>query len=169
MFLQSHGRRLIGWDEIIEGGLAENAVVMSWQGEQGGIEAAKAGHDVVMAPYQVTYFDYYQSADRSSEPLAFPGEYTPLSRVYNYDPIPSSLPLEHTHHVLGSQGQLWSEYMPTTNQVEYMAFPRMTALAEVLWSYPHSRDFSGFVDRLKTHSARLEHMKINFRPLTILE
>ncbi len=112
VFLNEHGRTLIGWDEILEGGLAPNAVVMSWRGEEGGIDAAKAGHDVVMAPNQFTYFDHYIAEDRATEPLAI-GGFLPLEKVYGYEPIPPQLSAEESKHVLGAQGQLWTEYMKT--------------------------------------------------------
>ena len=122
-FLTAHGRRLIGWDEILEGGLAPGATVMSWRGEAGGIAAAHAKHDVVMAPNTWTYFDYYQSEDRDAEPLAI-GGYIPLEKAYGYDPIPEALSPDEAKHILGTQAQLWTEYMPNPKQVEYMAYPR---------------------------------------------
>ena len=125
-FLTAHGRRLIGWDEILEGGLASNATVMSWRGEEGGIAAARAGHDVVMSPHQYTYLDYYQSWKVRSEPLAI-GGLLPLKKVYNYEPIPHALSAEEAKHVLGAQGQVWTEYIPTPKAAEYMIFPRACA------------------------------------------
>jgi len=163
-FLTAHGRRLVGWDEILEGGLPMNAVVTSWRGEAGGIEAARTGHDVIMAPYSYTYFDYYQSEDRPSEPQAFP-DYLPLSSVYHYEPIPRNLQPEYAKHILGAQGQLWTEYMPTPEQVEYMAFPRAVALAEVLWTTRDRPDFEEFLSRLKIHQSRLDILKVNYRPI----
>lgn len=162
-FLTSKGRRLIGWDEIIEGGLAKNATVMSWRGEHGGIEAAVAGHDVVMAPTTYTYLDHYQSRDRSTEPLA-QGGYMPLDVVYGYDPIPAEMPAAAAHHVLGAQGQLWSEYLPTPERVEYMAFPRACALAEAVWSTPE-RDYDEFLSRLRVHLTRLDAKDVKYRIL----
>ncbi len=131
-FLTQHGRRLIGWDEILEGGLAPGATVMSWRGEQGGIAAANAGHDVVMAPTAYTYLDYYQGPPKS-EPLAIGGN-LPLSKVYSYDPIPEAIAPDKAKHVLGVQGQLWGEYIATPERLDYMAYPRAAALAEVGWS-----------------------------------
>ncbi len=163
-YLTSRGRRLIGWDEILEGGLARNAAVMSWRGEEGGIAAARAGHDVVMSPNQQTYLDYYQSSNRDSEPLAIGGD-LPLSKVYAYEPIPSSLTPDEAKHVLGGQGQLWTEYMPRPEIVEYMAFPRACALAEKLWSPAHSTDFAEFQARLKSHLQLLSRLNINYRPI----
>lgn len=163
-FLNSKGRRLIGWDEILEGGVAPNATVMSWHGEKGGIDAARAGHDVVMTPTDYTYFDYYQSKDISKEPLAI-GDYLPLGVVYNYEPLAKEIPREYAKHVLGSQGQIWTEYIPNPKQVEYMAYPRLTALSEVTWTPPEKRDYSDFLSRLKTHLKRLDALKVNYRPL----
>lgn len=161
-FLTARGRRLVGWDEILDGGLAENATVMSWRGTAGGIAAAKAGHDVVMAPNSHTYFDTYQSRDRSREPFAI-GGFIPLDTVYAYEPVPSDLSAAEAKHVLGAQAQLWSEYMPNTKHVEYMAFPRLTALSEVLWSAKTQRDFGNFRQRLVTHLKRLDAMDVNYR------
>jgi hexosaminidase len=161
-FLVAHGRRLVGWDEILEGGLAENAVVMSWRGTEGGLKAARAGHDVVMTPTSHTYFDYYQSKDRTTEPLAI-GGFLPLETVYAYEPVPAELEPEFARHVLGAQGQLWTEYMSNPKQVEYMAFPRLSALAEVLWSPKEAKDYSDFLQRLGTHVERLAVLDVNFR------
>jgi hexosaminidase len=164
-FLNARGRRLVGWDEILEGGLAPNAVVMSWRGENGGIAAAQAAHDVVMAPYQYTYFDYYQSEDRAAEPLAI-GGYLPLEKAYTYEPIPAALTPEEGQHVLGAQGQIWTEYIPDYQQVEYMAFPRLAALAEVVWTPVERKNYADFRDRLATHLKRLEILDVNYRKLT---
>ena len=163
-FLTKAGRRLIGWDEILEGGLAPGATVMSWRGTEGGIEAARAGHDVVMAPTSHTYFDYFQSRNTAGEPLAF-GGFIPLEMVYAFEPIPSELEPQFQKHVLGAQGQLWTEYMKTPKHVEYMAFPRLTALAEVLWSQPSRRNYRDFVDRLEEHLRRLSVLDVNYRPV----
>jgi hexosaminidase len=163
-FLASRGRRLVGWDEILEGGLAENALVMSWRGTKGGIEAARAGHDVVMTPTTHTYFDYYQAKETSNEPLAI-GGWLPLETVYSYEPVPAELEPRFAKHVLGAQGQLWTEYMPTPKHVEYMAFPRLSALAEVVWSPNETRDYARFVTRLQSHLDRLRILDVNVRPL----
>jgi hexosaminidase len=162
VFLNEHGRVLIGWDEILEGGLAPNAVVMSWRGEDGGIAAAKAGHDVVMAPYPYTYLDYYQSEDREKEPLAI-GGFLPLEKVYSYEPIPAALSADEGKHVLGAQCQLWTEYIPTPEHLDYMAFPRACALAEVVWSPTNTRDFAQFSDRLAVHLQRLDTLGVAYR------
>ncbi len=164
-FLQAHGRTMVGWDEILEGGLAPGAVVMSWRGEDGGIAAANAGHDVVMTPGGWTYFDHYQSEDKEREPLAI-GGFTDLEKVYGYHPVPGALSGEKAKHVLGSQFQIWTEYMKTSRQVEYMAYPRACALAEVLWASPAERDFAEFTARLSVHLQRLDRMGVNYRPLS---
>ena len=162
-YLNTHGRRLIGWDEILEGGLAPNATVMSWRGEAGGIAAAQSGHDVVMAPNSHTYFDYYQ-ADPEREPLAI-GGFVPLEKVYAYNPVPEVLSEIQQDHILGVQAQLWSEYIPTPQQAEYMAYPRACALAEVAWTPVLSKDYGDFYQRMKTHVKRLKALDVNFRPL----
>jgi hexosaminidase len=161
-YLTSKGRRLIGWDEILQGGLAPGATVMSWRGEAGGIEAAKSGHDVVMAPNDWTYFDHYQSRFREQEPLAN-GGYLPLKSVYAYEPVPASLSPQEAKHVMGAQCQLWSEYIPHPKQMEYMAFPRACALAEVVWSRKEQREYDGFLARLAPHLDRLKVLDVNFR------
>jgi hexosaminidase len=240
-FLTAHGRRLVGWDEILQGGLppartagsetsnslpsregqgvgpdtpeplpimegagpgfdspsrfgrggeperagvgseaaagsetfnfqlstlnSPGAVIMSWNGEVGGIAAAKAGHDAVMAPMSHTYFDFYQSKDKAAEPMAL-GGFLPLDRVYEYDPIPADLPAEFAHHILGAQAQLWTEYMPSTAQVEYMAFPRLCALAEATWTQADSKTtYEEFRRRLRVHLTRLDALGLNYRPL----
>ncbi len=162
-FLTANGRKLVGWDEIMQGGLSENATVMSWRGMGPGGKAAAAGHDVVMAPTFWTYFDYYQGDD-SREPLAI-GFYLPLAKAYEFEPIPADLPMDRHQHILGGQGQLWTEYMQTPEHVEYMAFPRAIALSEVLWRPAEARNYDDFLARLEPHLGRLEAMDINYRPL----
>ncbi len=163
-FLVSHKRRLVGWDEILEGGLADNAVVMSWRGTQGGIDAARAGHDVVMTPTSHTYLDYYQSKDQAREPLAI-GGFLPLETVYAFEPVPAELEPEFARHILGAQVQLWTEYLAGPKQVEYMAFPRLTALAEVVWTPVARKDYQDYLARLAVHLRRLQALDVNFRPL----
>lgn len=160
--LDARGRRLVGWSEIVEGGLAEGATVMSWLGDSSGIKAARQGQDTVMAPTSHTYLDYYQSRDMSREPQAI-GGYLPLWLVYSYDPIPKSLEPELHKHVLGVQGQLWTEYMQNPKQVEYMAFPRICALSEVAWTQLAHKEFGAFFGRLTTHLDRLDRQDVNFR------
>lgn len=163
-FLTAKGRRLVGWDEILQGGLAPGATVMSWQGVSGGIAAARQGHDVVMAPTSNTYFDYYQAKPVDAEPLAI-GGYLPIDRVYAFDPVPAELEPQYASHVLGAQGQVWTEYLATPKQVEYMAFPRACALAEVVWTPVAAKDFADFVDRLSVHAKRLAILDVNHRAL----
>lgn len=161
-YFAERGRRLVGWDEILDGGLADGATVMSWRGEKGGIVAAEAGHDVVMAPTSHTYFDYYQSEDTDSEPLAI-GGFVPLATVYGYQPVPRAMSADAAHHVLGSQFQLWTEYMPTPHHVEYMAFPRACAFAEAVWSMQRP-GYADFGTRLRPHLDRLAALGVNSRP-----
>ncbi len=164
-WLEARGRALIGWDEILEGGtegLAPNAVVMSWRGMDGGSAAAQAGHDVVMTPTSNTYFDYYQSQDPAHEPLAI-GGFLPLETVYAFEPVPASFDAATAAHVLGTQGQIWTEYQRTPKNVEYMVFPRLTALAEVAWTPREQRNFADFSARLRAHLARLGILDVNYR------
>ena len=161
-FLKANGRGLIGWDEILEGGLAPDATVMSWRGMGGGIEAASQGHDVIMCPLNYTYFDYYQSEDHESEPPAI-GGLTPLETVYEFDPVPEELSDDEAKHVLGAQGQLWTEFIAEESHLEYMAFPRASALAEVLWTSRESCDYDDFMRRLAPMLQRLKSLGVNFR------
>ena len=161
-YLTAHGRRLVGWDEILEGGLAENATVMSWRGTEGGIAAAKAGHDVVMTPGSHTYFDHYQSLNKKAEPLAI-GGFLPMDTVYSYEPIPSALTADEAKHVLGAQAQVWTEYLQTPKDVEYMLFPRLSAMSEVLWSAKSRKDYGDFTARMRREEQRLQAMDVNFR------
>ncbi len=160
-FLHQHGRKLLGWDEILEGGLAPHATVMSWRGQEGGIHAAKAGHDVVMAPQSHVYFDHYQSEQNESEPLAI-GGFTSLEKVYSFEPIPSELSATEAKHILGAQAQLWTEYIPNPDHAEYMLFPRLCALAEVVWTAKEQKDYQDFSARLTGWLERLRLLKINY-------
>ncbi len=160
-FLNSKGKKMIGWDEILEGGLAPNATVMSWRGMRGGIEAAKSKHDVIMTPTDFVYFDYGQG-DPTYEPLSI-GYYVPLSKVYSFEPVPPELTPKEAKYVIGGQANIWTEYMKTPQHVEYMAFPRMLALSEVLWSRKEDRDFDDFQRRLFTHLPRLDKQNVNYR------
>jgi hexosaminidase len=157
-FVNAHDRRLIGWSEIREGGLAANATVMDWVG--GATEAAEAGHDVIMSPLADCYFDHYQSTDHSKEPYAI-GGYLPLRQVYGYEPIPANLPAPYQSHILGAQANVWTEYMPSLQHVEYMMFPRLCALAEVDWSPKSSRDWDDFSRRVRVDCARLDLAGVN--------
>jgi len=160
-FLNAHGRRLIGWDEILQGGLAPNATVMSWRGMAGGIAAARQGHDVIMTPGNVVYLDHYQG-DPRDEPLAI-GGYTPLDTVYAFEPVPADLTAAQARHVIGAQGNVWTEYIPDFRRVEYMAYPRALALAEVLWSPRGARSWTGFLRRLAHQFERLDALDVNYR------
>ena len=146
-FLNSKGRKMIGWDETLEGGLAPNATVMSWRGEAGGIEAAKQHHDVVMTPNTYLYFDYYQSKDTETEPMAI-GGYLPIERVYSYEPMPKSLSPEEQKYIVGVQANLWTEYIPDFKQVQYMVLPRMAALSESQWCTPEKKNYEAFLQRV---------------------
>ena len=159
--LQRRGKRLVGWDEIIEGGLAPDATVMSWRGESGGYHAAQQGHDVVMTPGFSLYFDFYQG-DPATEPLAICC-YTGLEKVYHYDPVPTDLAVDKRHHVIGCQANMWSEYIKTPETAEYMAFPRALALAEVAWTPVARKDWADFNRRLSNHWPRLDAKQVNYR------
>jgi len=159
-FVNSKGRKIIGWDEILEGGLAPNAAVMSWRGTEGGIAAAKQKHFVVMSPGSHCYFDHYQG-DPKNEPLAF-GGYTPVEKVYAFNPIPNELSIEEAVYILGAQANVWTEYIETTKHVEYMIMPRMAALSEVLWGTANSVDYKNFEKRLINHFDFYEKMGINY-------
>lgn len=159
-FIVSHGRKMIGWDEILEGGLAPEATVMSWRGVEGGINAARQGHDAIMTPGSHCYFDYYQ-ANPEFEPKAI-GGFTTLKKVYSYEPVPAELTPREATHILGAQGNVWTEFIPTTNHVEYMAIPRMIALSEVVWSQKHLRNWKEFRVRMNDQFKRLDCMKVNY-------
>jgi hexosaminidase len=159
-FLNEKGKKLIGWDEILEGGLAPNAAVMSWRGEEGGIAAAKQHHFVVMSPGTYCYLDHYQ-ADPKTEPLAI-GGFLPLEKVYSYDPVPASLTKEEASYIMGAQGNVWTEYMKTPEYVEYMVYPRAAALAEVVWSPKDSKNYAGFKNRMIDQLKRYDVYGINY-------
>jgi len=159
-FLVSENRKMIGWDEILEGGLAPEATVMSWRGIEGGIATARQGHDVIMTPTSFCYFDYYQ-ADPDFEPKAI-GGYVSLKKVYSFDPTPEELTKDEARFILGAQGNLWTEFIPTTQQAEYMAVPRMIALAEVAWTAKDLKNWKSFRERLSDHFKRLDYLKVNY-------
>ena len=159
-FVNSKGRVLLGWDEILEGGLPAEATVMSWRGMQGGIDAAKQGHDVVMSPNSYAYFDYYQGP-MDQEPLAI-GGYLPLSKVYSFSPVPKELNAEEAKHILGGQANLWSEFVPTFEHAEYMTFPRIAALAEVVWSRKEVLNWDDFSRRIRLFMKRYDQLGINY-------
>lgn len=159
--IQKKGRSVIGWDEILDGGLADGVSVMSWRGEKGGIEAAALGHDVVMTPETHVYFDHAQSR-AEDEPLSF-GELTTVEMVYNYEPVPEEMPRENHKHVMGSQGQLWTEFMKNFRQVEYMMFPRTCALSENLWIEKKDKNLKTFMRKLENHKKILDFLNVNYR------
>ncbi|GAB4021782.1 glycoside hydrolase family 20 protein [Spirosoma koreense] len=164
-FVTSKGRRIIGWDEILEGQspalrLSANATVMSWRGIKGGIEAARQQHDVIMTPGKFCYFDHYQG-DPAQEPPAF-GDFLPLATVYAYNPTPVELTPDEATHILGAQGNVWTEYISTINQLEYMLWPRAAAMAEVVWTPQNQRNYDDFTRRLTTHFERLSHLNTNY-------
>ena len=159
-YINSKDKKLIGWDEILEGGLAPEATVMSWRGTEGGIEASQQGHDVIMTPQSHCYFDHYQGP-QNEEPLAF-GGYTPLSKVYQFDPVVDEMTPKQAKHVLGGQANLWAEYIPTTQQSEYMIYPRLAAMAEVLWSPKEARNWNDFTTRLPSLLERYDYLGINY-------
>jgi hexosaminidase len=160
-YINSKGKKMIGWDEILEGGLAPNATVMSWRGMKGGIEAAKAKHDVIMTPTDFCYFDYGQG-DPATEPINI-GGYLPLEKVYSFDPVPRELSADEAKYIIGGQANVWTEYLKTPAAVEYMAFPRMLALAEAVWSRPEDKNYADFLRRLSPQFARLDKQDVNYR------
>ena len=161
-FILSKNKKLVGWDEILEGGLAPSATVMSWRGTKGGIEAAKAGHDVIMCPTSHCYFDYYQ-ADPETSPEAI-GGFTTLKKVYSFDPIPEELTDEESKLVLGAQGNLWTEYVKEPDRAQYRVLPRMTALSEVLWSGPEKNSYDDFYNRLVHLQDRFDVLDWTYAP-----
>lgn len=162
-YIDAHGKALIGWSEIREGGLAPSAALMDWIG--GGAESAASGHDVVMSPTKFCYFDHYQSTNRAAEPKAI-GGYLPLHKVYEFDPVPENLAPEFQSHVLGGQANLWAEYVPNLRHAEYMMFPRLCALSEVDWSPKTTRDWDDFQVRAAINEKRLDAIGVNYRPLS---
>ena len=159
-FLHQHQRRLLGWDEILEGGLAPDATVMSWRGEAGGITAAKEGHDVVMTPGRFCYFDAYQG-DPVTQPEAI-GGYLPLEKVYSYDPVPQELDSNAAKHILGAQAAIWTEYIPTFSHLEYMTYPRLLGLSEVTWTQAKDKNWADFQQRLQAHYLLLQRLHVNY-------
>jgi hexosaminidase len=159
-YINSRGKQVIGWDEILEGGLAPNAAVMSWRGEAGGIAAAKLDHDVVMTPTDWLYLDYYQDKAKT-EPLAI-GGYVPVSKVYGYEPVPAQLTEDQAKHILGVQANVWTEYMASSDYIEYMVYPRAMALAEVAWSPKEKKDYPDFVRRANGNRGLLDAWKVNY-------
>ena len=160
-FLNARSRTLVGWSEIREGGLAQNATIMDWIG--GAVESARQGHDVVMSPTEYCYLDYYQSTNNeTAEPKAI-GGFLPLKQVYAFEPVPANLEPQFHSHIIGVQGNLWTEYIASLQHAEYMTFPRLCGLAEVAWSSPDSRNYDDFMRRLKVHVRRFEQLGVNYR------
>jgi len=155
--LNAKGKSIIGWDEILEGGIAPNATIMSWRGTEGGTYAASKGHNVIMTPEQYVYLDYYQSPDVDNEPFTY-GWLTELKKTYSFDPMPEGLSEDNRKHILGAQVNIWAEYMPTSKNVEYMLLPRMCALAETVWTNPKKKDYNEFVARLYNMSKHLDKL-----------
>lgn len=159
-FALSKGKRIIGWDEILEGGLAPEATVMSWRGVKGGIEAARQNHDVIMTPTTYAYLDYYQ-AEPADQPLAI-GGYLPLEKVYSFNPVFEELTEEQQKHILGVQGNVWTEYIATPEHLEYMACPRMFAISEIGWTMANKKDFEDFLARFEIQRKRYDALNINY-------
>ena len=159
-FINSKGRSIIGWDEILQGGLAPNATVMSWLGEEGGIKAAQQSHYAVMAPHTKYYMDYYQG-DPDTEKLCM-GHFVPLKEVYDYNPVPDVLKPEERQYIKGVEACVWTEYMENPQRVEYMAYPRALAVAESGWSNPSGKNWENFVERLQDHFGRLDARGVNY-------
>ncbi len=158
-YINSKNRKIIGWDEILEGGLAPNATVMSWRGEEGGIAAAAQQHEVIMTPESYFYFDYYQSLYKGESLAA--GGYTPLQKVYSYEPVSDTLKNEVKRFITGVEGQAWSEYFTSQSQAEFMIFPRLAALAEIAWSEKKQKNYPDFLSRLRLQSDLLAQLKVN--------
>lgn len=161
-FLQTKNRKLVGWDEILEGGLAPSATVMSWRGIEGAVEAARQGNDAIMCPNPYLYFDHAQTETGINEPLAIRHNLS-LEKAHSYEPIPEELNEQQASHIIGVQAQLWTEYIATTSRLEYMAFPRVCATAEIAWSPRKRPDFPHFLNRLKTHLRRLDVQDVRYR------
>ena len=159
-YLNQKGKKMIGWEEILEGGLAPNAVVMSWRNDKIGITAAKLLHNVIMTPWDYCYLLLYQG-DPKTEPLALGGNLT-LEKAYSYEPIPAELSENEAKYILGAQGSVWTEYMETPEMVEYMVYPRAAALAEVFWSPKKSKDYASFIDRMRSQIIRYDVYGINY-------
>ena len=159
-YLQDKGRTMIGWDEILEGGLPDSAVVMSWRGMKGGIKAASLKHYVIMSPDSYVYLDHYQG-DKKYEPKAI-GGYSPLKHVYDFDPVPERMPIKDQKYILGGQANVWTEYIPNENHLQYMIFPRILAVSEVLWTEKEKRNWKNFSARVKSMFSYFDAQGINY-------
>jgi hexosaminidase len=164
-YINKKGKTIIGWDEILEGGLAPNAIVMSWRGEKGGIEAARQKHQVIMTPANYVYFDYSQSKKEDSITI---GSFTPVAEVYSYEPQSKQLNAQQAAFIIGAQANVWTEYMSNPAKVEYMVFPRIAALSEILWTQKVNRNWNDFQQRLKTQLRRYDLWKVNYCKAPIL-
>ena len=160
-FLATKGKKIIGWDEILEGEVAPNATVMSWRGVQGGLEAVRLGHDAIMVPYTHLYFDYYQSKDTADEPLGI-GGYVPVELVYSFEPFTDEMTDEEKSHILGIQANLWTEYIPTDSHLEYMLLPRLSALSEIQWCEPAGKDYDRFLRNMEGMAEIYEILDYNY-------
>ena len=160
-YLATKGRKIIGWDEILEGELAPNATVMSWRGIQGGLAAAKLGHDAIMTPNSHMYFDYYQSENQDAEPLSI-GGYLPVSKVYSYEPFEEGMSEEEKSHIIGVQANLWTEYITTDSHLEYMLLPRLAALSEVQWCQPEVKNWERFLESVDDICEIYDEMGYNY-------
>jgi hexosaminidase len=161
-FLAERGRSIIGWDEVLEGGLTADGLVMSWRGVEGGVEAAKQHHGVIMTPTSHCYFDYYQLKDRDRQPVAL-GNYLPLSKVYSFEPLqPNALNEEEQKFILGVQANLWTEYVGYPQHVYYMLLPRLDAISEVQWCQPEQKDFESFKKRMPNMKRLYDKLGINY-------
>lgn len=167
-YVNAHGKKIIGWDEILEGGLAPNAAVMSWRGVDGGVEAAHQQHYVVMTPGKPLYFDHYQNPDKEKEPHAIGGLNT-LKMVYGYDPIPADVSEDEVKYIMGAQANVWTEYILNFNHVQYMALPRMAALSEALWTSRQNKNYDDFIRRLRVQVKMLDKSGINYCKLFLTE
>lgn len=160
-YINSKGRKIIGWDEILEGGIAPNATILSWRGTEGGITAARQGHDAIMVPTSYLYFDYYQTEDLKGEKLGI-GGYVPVEKVYHYDPVPEVLNTEEQKHIIGTQANLWAEYIKDFSHAQYMTLPRMAALSEVQWTLPEQKDYQDFLLRLANYTKLYDLYEYNY-------
>ena len=159
-FLQTKNKKIIGWDEILNPGISDDATIMSWRGVKGGIAAAKSKHNVIMAPESMVYLDYYQG-DPSLEPVAI-GGFTTLQKVYNYDPTPTELTKDEEHYIQGAEGTLWTEYVNTPSYAEYMLMPRMAALSEIMWTSHENKNWESFKQRMELQYNRYDVLKVNY-------
>ena len=160
-FLESKGKKVIGWDEILEGEVAPNATIMSWRGVEGGREAVKLGHDAIMVPTEYFYFDYYQSRDIENEPFGI-GGYVPVEKVYSFEPFTDDMTDEEKSHIIGVQANIWTEYITSDSHLEYMLLPRMSALSEVQWCAPENKDYERFLNNMESMAGIYDILGYNY-------